>query len=248
MTMRQVSRGHVSGPSGAARRIWSGAAAVLAVSALSACSAGGAETGVTTAAATSVPPVTGDTGEAPEPTTVSPTVSPAPSPSDADAGGSVAAESPSPRPTGSVPDPSEVVEAEATSTSPRTSAPPTDEIRLAEVSVSQEADSEVVHFETTGGAPGFQVRYVDAVRIEGEPVLVQGDAVLEVVLRSANPEGEEGLSAAVAVDEVPAQDLVQEIRFARYLDGVVTYAIGMSTEAEFTVSADDDGLTITFPG
>lgn len=136
---------------------------------------------------------------------------------------------------------------EATSTAARTSPPPEQVVQLVDVTVEESGDADTVRFGTTGGVPGYSVRYVDAVRVEGEPVLLTGEAFLEVVLESADPDGDEGLSADVAVAVVPDLDVVKEIQFARYVDGVVTYAVGLGSTAEFTVEVDDTGLTLTFP-
>ncbi len=137
---------------------------------------------------------------------------------------------------------------DATSTAARTSQAPAEVVRLLGVQVSAGEDAETVRFRTAGGSPGFDVAYVDAVRVEGEPVLVEGAAVLEVVLVAADPDGEEGLSPEVAVSQTVDQELVREVRFARYVDGVVTFAIGLSEEAAYTVTVDDDGLLLTFVG
>ena len=133
------------------------------------------------------------------------------------------------------------------STAVRTSQAPEELVRLVGVETARTSDAETVRFRTAGGTPGYTVRYVDAVRVEGEPVLVEGDDFLEVVLESADPQGEQGLSPEVAVSELVDQELVQEVRFARYVDGQVTFAIGLSGEAAFSIVADADGLTIVFP-
>ncbi|WP_442893239.1 AMIN-like domain-containing (lipo)protein [Aquipuribacter sp. SD81] len=134
---------------------------------------------------------------------------------------------------------------EALSTAARTSSPPQEPVRLLAVQVSTAGDAESLRVETSGGAPGYSVRYVDAVRIEGEPVLVEGEAVLEVVLEAADPNADEGLAPDVAVELLPEQDLIREVRFARYLDGTVTYAVGLTDVVEFSVEVDGNGLTLT---
>jgi hypothetical protein len=135
------------------------------------------------------------------------------------------------------------------STEPRTTPAPESPAQLTRVSAERDGNTERVVFETTDGIqPGMRVRYVDAVRIEGEPLLVEGDAALEVVLEQANPNASEGLSPDVAVDLLPEQPLLREVRFARYLADSVTFAIGLADQAKFRVVREPDGgrLVIEF--
>lgn len=101
---------------------------------------------------------------------------------------------------------------------------------------------------TAGGVPGWSLRYVDAVRVDGEPVLVDGGAALELVLEAADPGGEQGLADDVAVDLTPDQPLVRELRFAQYLGDQVVFAVGLARQVPFSVATGSTSLVVTFHG
>lgn len=134
------------------------------------------------------------------------------------------------------------------STADRSVAPPAVVVTLTAVEVRAEAGGEQVVIQTSGGVPGWSLRYVDAVRVDGEPVLVEGEAALELVLEAANPDGEQGLADDVAVDLTPDQPLVREVRFAQYLGNQVVFAVGLSQQVAFSVSTTATALVITFHG
>ena len=136
---------------------------------------------------------------------------------------------------------SATVRPDAVSVEPRSLPEPKTVVRLTRVTTEADDDGERIVFEAEGDTlPGLQVRYVDIVRVEGEPVLVDGSAFLEVMLTQADPNAEQGLSPDVAVELVPDQPLVHEVRYARYLDGVVTFAVGLAEEANFRVVTADE--------
>ena len=162
-----------------------------------------------------------------------------PTPTDSAGATSTAPASPSTPPTASVA-PSEV------STEDRSEAPPDEVVRVVGVEVRMDGDTEQIVIATTGGTPGWSLRYVDAVRIDGEPIIVQGRAALELVLESADPNGDQGLSDDVAVELLPDQPLLRELRYAYYLGDQVTYAVGLSERAPFSVSVGADEIVITF--
>lgn len=138
------------------------------------------------------------------------------------------------------------VEPAVESTADRSVAPPADLVRVVAVRVEETDGREQVVVETEGGTPGYRVRYVDAVRIDGEPVLIDGSVFLELVLQQAEPAGEQGLDDAVAVDLHPGLGLVEQVQLAYYLGAELTYAIGLSSTAPFTVETTDEQITITF--
>lgn len=148
-----------------------------------------------------------------------------------------------------VPDVTSAADPAELSTEPRTTPAPESLAQLTRVTAERDGDTERVVFETTGGIlPGMSAQYVDTVLIEGEPLLIEGDAALEVVLQPANPNANQGLAPDVAVDLLPEQPLLREVRFARYLADSVTFAIGLADQAEFrVVSEPEDGrLVIEF--
>lgn len=132
------------------------------------------------------------------------------------------------------------------STESRSVPPPAAVIQVTrvDVRVSDGVEQLVVGFE--GGIPGWSARYVDFVRIDGDPVLVDGTVALELVLESADPTGDQGLAEAVAVDLFPELDLIREVRYVYYLGDQITYAIGMVDRAEFKVDTEGDSLVFSF--
>ena len=133
------------------------------------------------------------------------------------------------------------------STADRSEAPPAEVVQVVRVDVPAAADGpERIVIDTAGGTPGYRLRYVDAVRIDGEPVLVDGNAFLELVLESADPAGDQGLSDAVAVDLMPDQPLIKHVQMAYYLGDELTYAIGLDRVVPFAVTTTDDQIVITF--
>lgn len=114
------------------------------------------------------------------------------------------------------------------------------------VEVDDADGAERIVIDTEGGTPGYRLRYVDAVRIDGEPVLVEGNAFLELVLESADPEGDQGLADEVAVDLLPDQQLIKHVQIAYYLGDELTYAIGVVDVVPFSVTTTVDQIVITF--
>lgn len=144
--------------------------------------------------------------------------------------------------------PATTVAPSAESTADRSEAPPEEVIRVVSVEVDEPdaAGAERIVIDTAGGTPGYRLRYVDAVRIDGEPVLVDGTAFLELVLESADPQGTEGLAEEVAVDLLPDQAIIKHVQFAYYLGDELTFAIGMGRVAPFTVTTTPTQIVITF--
>lgn len=143
--------------------------------------------------------------------------------------------------------PSRVAPSEA-STADRSVAPPPTVVRVTAVEVRADEGSEQIVVHTAGGVPGWAVRYVDVVRVDGEPVLVDGTAALELVLDAADPAGEQGLADEVAVDLAPEQPLIRELRFAQYLGDQVVFAAGLARQVPFSVSTTPTSLVVTFHG
>lgn len=188
-------------------------------------------------------------------TTSSPTPSPeSPAPSEPVESASSAAPTPS-EPDGSVsPGPTSFPTAGPSaapteqSTASRSVAPPAQVIRVTGVEVRDEGGAEqlVVSFE--GGVPGWSAQYVDFVRIDSDPVVVDGAVALELILTSADPTGEQGLADEVAVSLYPELDLIREVRYVYYLGDEITYAVGMAEQAEFSVETTADSLVFSFVG
>jgi len=133
------------------------------------------------------------------------------------------------------------------STADRSVAPPAEVVQVVGVEVPAAADGpERIVIDTAGGTPGYRLRYVDAVRIDGEPVLVDGNAFLELVLKSADPAGDQGTSDEVAVDLMPDQPLIKHVQMAYYLGDELTYAIGLDRVVPFAVTTTDNQIVITF--
>lgn len=151
----------------------------------------------------------------------------------------------SPSSTGLAP-PATTVAPTVASTADRSDAPPTEVIRVVAVEVDDADGAERIVIDTEGGTPGYRLRYVDAVRIDGEPVLVEGNAFLELVLESADPEGDQGLADEVAVDLLPDQQLIKHVQIAYYLGDELTYAIGVVDVVPFSVTTTVDQIVITF--
>jgi len=119
-------------------------------------------------------------------------------------------------------------------------------IRVVAVEVDDADGAERIVIDTEGGTPGYRLRYVDAVRIDGEPVLVDGNVFLELVLESADPEGDQGLAEAVAVDLMPDQPLIKHVQMAYYLGDELTFAIGLDRVVPFAVTTTAEQIVITF--
>jgi len=171
-----------------------------------------------------VPPVSGGIGPA---TALTP---PGPTASDGTPSGSPAGPSVAPS---------------AASTADRSAAPPASAVTITAVEVRTDAATEQIIISSQGGVPGWSVRYVDAVRIDGEPVLTAGAVAMEIVLQAADPTGEQGLSDAVAGDIVPGQDLVQEVLLAQHLADTVVFAVGLSRQVPFSVISTGTSITVT---
>jgi hypothetical protein len=69
---------------------------------------------------------------------------------------------------------------------------------------------------------------------------------MELVLRAADPTGDQGFVDAVADPLYPGLPIVQEVVLADYLGTEVTFAIGLSREVPFSVLVTDSAFTITF--
>lgn len=136
----------------------------------------------------------------------------------------------------------------ATSTADRTGEPAGGVVHLTSVTATATGSSEQIVIASTGRISGWTLRYVDAVIVDDEPYLVDGNAALELVLRAADPTGDQGFVAAVADPLYPGLPLIQEVALADYLGSEVTFAIGVSTAAAFSVNVTEAGLTITFTG
>ncbi len=136
----------------------------------------------------------------------------------------------------------------ATSTADRTETPPASVVRVVGVAVEDSAEGERIVISTEGGTPGYRLRYVDLVRINDEPLIVEGTAFLELVLESADPSGDQGALEEVAVELLPELPILREVRYAYYLGDEVTYAIGVAEQVPFSVHTSADEIVITFIG
>lgn len=136
----------------------------------------------------------------------------------------------------------------AQSTADRSVAPPLAVVRITAVSVGADDPDEQIVFTTEGGVPGWSARYVDAVRIDDEPVLTDGPVAMEIVLQAADPTGDQGFAEAVAGDILPGQDLVQEVLLAQYLADTVVFAVGLSRRVPFSVVSTATSITVIFHG
>lgn len=134
------------------------------------------------------------------------------------------------------------------STADRSEAPPAELVQVVRIDVSDaDADgAERIVIDTVGGTPGYRLRYVDAVRIDGEPVLLDGTAFLELVLQSADPDGDQGLTDDVAVDLIPDQPLIKQVQWVYYLGDELTYAISLGEVVPFAVTTTPNQIVITF--
>lgn len=132
------------------------------------------------------------------------------------------------------------------STASRSVAPPAQVIQVTGVEVRTEDGVEQLVVSFSGGVPGWSARYVDYVRIDADPVVVDGVVALELVLESADPTGDQGLADEVAVSLLPQLDLVREVRYVYYLGDQITYAIGLAEQAEFSVETTADALVFSF--
>ncbi|MCI0687982.1 MAG: hypothetical protein L0Y54_12195 [Sporichthyaceae bacterium] len=127
--------------------------------------------------------------------------------------------------------------------------PPDRQIKLEKVTTERDGSIERVIIEIEGNVtPGVETRYVDMVRIEDEPVLTDGNAALELVLESADPTGEQGLSPDVTTELLPGYPIVREVLYARYLAGTVLFAIGVSEQVPYRVLAEQTRVVIEFQG
>jgi hypothetical protein len=130
-----------------------------------------------------------------------------------------------------------------TSTLRRSTPAPAQRVSLVEVT----ADDDSVEVRTDGGAPGFDLGYVDEVVIDGEPVLLDGAAVLQLEVTGADPNGDQGIRPEVGIDVEPEGDgPVTRVAYLRYLDGRVLFTVELDEQLAYSVSPSDDGFTVTF--
>jgi hypothetical protein len=203
-------------------------AAVASAASLALAGCGGDDDSPDAAATTSAAGPTGAAPTSAAPTSAAPT-SASPEPS-------VTAGSPS----GSVVPPS------ATSTADRTGDPAGEVVKLTDLDAARDGTLETITISTSGPVSGWTLRYVDLLVIDDEPYFVDGNATMELVLRAADPTGDQGFVDAVADPLYPGLPILQEVVLADYLGTEVTFAIGLSREVPFSVSVTDSAFTITF--
>ncbi len=102
-----------------------------------------------------------------------------------------------------------------------------------------------VVFETGGaGAPGWDVRYVDAASSQGdgEPIAVAGQAVLQVTVTGAGYPYETGVEEFAGPDPLPGLGTanVTEIAFDATFEGTTVAFVGTGAESPFRVYALQD--------
>lgn len=148
-------------------------------------------------------------------------------------------------PLSSTPTGAAVADPGAVSIDRRTAAAPAQRVSLTEVS----ADASSVTVRTEGGAPGFDLGYVDEVVVDGEPVVLEGGAVLQLEVTGADPNGDQGIRPEVAVDLEPEGDgPVLRVAYLRFLDGRVLFTVELDEAVAYSVVPGDDGFTVTFSG
>jgi hypothetical protein len=86
--------------------------------------------------------------------------------------------------------------------------------------------------------PGYRLAYVDRIIADGSglPVTLRGDADLELTVRPATTQGEEGGITVPTTRFVPSFPAVREAKLVGDFEGVVTFGIGASRRTGFRVA------------
>lgn len=170
------------------------------------------------------PTLTGGTTSPPPPTsTTAPSAGPTEEPT----------EEPAVEPTG--PD------AEPAGTGLSTGEPEGGPLTVTEVRVARQDGYDRVVFELdgdTGGAPGWRVEYVDDPRRDGsgEPVDVDGEAVLVVLISGTGYPFDTGREEATAATVPGDLEVVTDIELGAVFEGTYEAFIGLSAEHPFRVT------------
>jgi hypothetical protein len=128
---------------------------------------------------------------------------------------------------------------------PDTADPSSDSrVTVTDIRVGRHDGFDRVVFEVDGtGTPGWSVQYVDDASSQGsgEPVDVEGDAVLQVVLTGVGYPYDTGVDEYANRDPVSAADTetVTEVVFDGTFEGQTVAFVGTSAEAPFRVYALD---------
>lgn len=127
--------------------------------------------------------------------------------------------------------------------------PPPEPVALRSVRTERDGAVERIVIDVTGDTvPGVSARYVDVVRLDDDPILTDGSAALELLLRAADPNGPQGADPDVAVELAPHYPILREVKYVRFLAGEVLYAIGISDQVPYRVITGNSRIVIEFKG
>jgi hypothetical protein len=114
------------------------------------------------------------------------------------------------------------------------------------VTVTEGPDSDTVTFAFAGGTvPGYEVRYVDAVRRgEDDVVPLDGDAALEIAFVDTAPGAGGATADGVVTNQSYPLDAVRQVVLVENLAGTVRFGIGLAARTPFRVVVTPDALTL----
>ncbi len=125
-------------------------------------------------------------------------------------------------------------------TGPRVSAATTPPTALVAIRSAEHATFDRVVFQFRGRTPGYDIRYVDAVREDpgGDSVRLRGRAFLRVVFRDASL-AEQGISAPPYYTDGAATGMssLKDLRKAGDFEGYLSFGVGLDHRAGFRVLA-----------
>ncbi len=118
---------------------------------------------------------------------------------------------------------------------------------LVDVRTGLHADFDRVVFEYIGGLPGYRVEYVSLPIVQcgsgfAEPV--DGTAFLQVLMSFAAAFDETGTSTFDQKELLPALPSIVEVQSICVFEGNVTWVVGLSGEADFSVFTLEDPFRI----
>lgn len=157
--------------------------------------------------------------------------------------------------------PTSLAPAQTVTPAPSLSAVPDDEVsvaprradgesagRLESMTVTDVGDADALTFVFADGvAPGYDIRYVDAVeRGAGDVLPLKGSAAFAVTFSDTTPAADAGLGDDIVTNTDFGLPAIEQVILAENLGGTMTFGVGMSAQVPFTVSESAGVLTVTF--
>jgi hypothetical protein len=157
--------------------------------------------------------------------------------------------------------PTSLAPAQTVTPAPSLSAVPDDEVsvaprradgesagRLESMTVTDVGDADALTFVFADGvAPGYDIRYVDAVeRGAGDVLPLKGSAAFAVTFSDTTPAADAGLGDDIMTNTDFGLTVIEQVMLAENLGGTMTFGVGTKTQVPFTVSESAGRLTVTF--